>query len=168
MCKLHQANYLLLENLGLFYPQSSILTANFWVTFYFILTPFPATCKLVIWLPCEEFLLKFCPLRLQPAEHVSRCPRRWHRRPVPLQSEDPQPLQACSKPISASPRQLVNPAERQDTRDQGFQRGAKPGSSFLSSAGQSCSQRFVPCPCKPGLRDKPWLCPALNFCLSYR
>lgn len=62
-----------------------VLKASPWllaskVIFYFILTPFPARCKLIIWLLCGQFLLKFCPLRLWPVKHVSQGPCRRHLR----------------------------------------------------------------------------------------
>lgn len=137
-----------------------VLKASSWlraskVTFYFVLTPFPAMCKLVIWLLYRKFLLKFCPLHLQPVKHIGGAPCRRHRSSVLWQSS------------SWAPMQLENPAASQDTGTRGFRWGTKLGGSCLSSAGKSCPKHFAPCLWKSGLGSQPWLCPAPTFCLSY-
>lgn len=75
-----------------------VLKASSWrpaskVSFYFILTPFPAMCKSVIWLLRGKFLLKFCPLCLQPAKRIGAAPHRRHRSSVLWQSSSWAPTQ---------------------------------------------------------------------------
>lgn len=85
-----------------------VLKASSWllaskVTFYFVLAPFSARCKLVIWLLCGEFLLKLCPLRHWAAQHVSQGPGRRHRSPVLLPSGSPAPSEPSRKAGQTGP-----------------------------------------------------------------
>lgn len=122
-----------------------VLKASPWllaskVTFYFILTPFPARCKLVIWLLCGEFLLKFCPVGLGPAKRVSRGPRRRHQSPALPQSS--------SWDLRSWWTQLKGSA-----LGSGIPAWHKAGSSFLSSAGKSCTKQTL---CNPPVEVRAW------------
>lgn len=127
-----------------------VLKASSWlraskVTFYFVLTPFPAMCKSVIWLLYRKFFLKFCPLHLQPVKHIGGAPCRRHRSSALWQSS------------SWAPTQLENPAASQDT-------GTRGGAQNWEAAAKSCPKHFAPCLWKSGLGNQPWLCPATCSC----
>lgn len=104
-----------------------------------------------------EFLLKLCPLRLQPAKHISRGPRRQHQSPVLLQSsrEGPQTSPSLLETQLSFAQASGEPSRKAGPGGPGPSAWLRPGSSRLSSAGESRTKHFAPCPCKSGLKDKP-------------